>query len=207
MAMTALKGIVKSVLKRIVELKLRICSCLFWLLWIALIFVFFFNVRPREASDSVTPVTRPQSWAASQKLNDLKIFDQDQGLYAEWDRAEVVKFGLDHVSSSINYLFIAAAAILGLIGKIAIDPLIERPNTKYLRPSIVMLLRHASVGCGLSILFGFFANLYFNNIADRVTFTIHGALGIGAAFQLVAFIFGAALLVLAVGLLLRDHEK
>src|SRR6185437_17090821 len=46
--------------------------------------------------------------------------------FAEWERKEAIKFSLDQIDSSIKYLFIGAATLLGFILKVLIEPHISK---------------------------------------------------------------------------------
>jgi hypothetical protein len=78
----------------------------------------------------------------------VKILNSTGERSASWERKEAVKFSLDQLESSINYLFLAAAAGLTLIGKLVFEP--ETSATpKQARPRGVLIALLLS-GCSRS---------------------------------------------------------
>lgn len=158
-------------------------------LWVILFatFVIFLALIPEHGDDNASTV-----------LPDLKVYNQDRSHYANWERKEAVKFGFEQISMTINYLFVAAAALLAFIVKTLIDPIVEEKKVEHLTPANMTYLKHSAVGCVLSIFFGFYARLYFNNIGDRIGFSIYDEFGVGSLYQLVAFFLAIMFLMIAV---------
>jgi hypothetical protein len=140
-------------------------------------------------------------------LEDLKVFNQTRTRYAEWKRDEAVEFGLNQVATTINYLFIAAAAILTFVGKTVFEPSGNGKHPRPLRPSVLLLLKHSAIGCILSLCFGFFARLYFNNISDMVSFSIYDECGVASLFQIISFCVGSMFLGLAISKMVDERLK
>ncbi|HKQ51760.1 MAG TPA: hypothetical protein VJT74_05280 [Pyrinomonadaceae bacterium] len=174
-----------------------------WLIWI-LVFAFFLST---VVFSSVDHTLR----ADEKKAEKLRVYNFQRDRYAEWDRDEAIHFGFEQLASSINYLFVAAAAIIGFISKIIIEPLVSEKGRSQLPPFAMALLRHTAWGCFLSIFYGFFAYLYFNRIPDSTDFSIYEEISRTQLCQLVSFIVAAFLLLLAVSRLATDritpHEE
>lgn len=132
------------------------------------------------------------------KLDKIKIYDFKRKNYSEWERDKAIEFGFNQLTTTINYLFIAAGALLGFIGKNVIDPIIEDENTNHLSPTVLALLKHSAIACVLSVFFGFYARSFFNNIGDKEKFTIYDDVGISSFYQLLSFFLAAVLITIAV---------
>lgn len=132
------------------------------------------------------------------KADDLRVYNFNRTNYASWDRKEAVKFGFEQLASSINYLFVAAAAIIAFISKMVIEPIVgEKPRTPLPR-DVLMLLRHCALGCVFSIFYGFFGYLYLNKLPDTADFSIYEEIGLAQLFQLASFFVAVMLLLFAV---------
>jgi hypothetical protein len=157
--------------------------------------------------EPIPPVLRP----SPTQLKEVRVYDQDQTHYGLWERQEAIKFSLDQVDSSIKYLFVGAAAILGYVLKILIEPQLEpqeresgsppeyeaavrKPLTT---PFVDLLLLHAALGSIISIACGFYARLYLQNPADSATFSIYGEIQYGVFGQLMSFFVAALLMIWA----------
>lgn len=140
-------------------------------------------------------------------LGSLEIYSQNGQRFSEWDRKEVIQFSLDQVDSSIKYLFVAAAALLGFVVKILIDPLLDpKPGSKPIGPKSKLLFVHTAIGCLVSISCGFLARSYFASLADSTGFSIYDEVGFAALGQLLAFFLAALLLVSATIHLVYQRE-
>ncbi len=168
-----------------------------WLIWAALIAraVYIGNLPVNDEPTNM------------KEVHDLKVYGPQKKRVATWERKEAIKFGLEEVSSTINYLFIAAAALLSLVGKIAIDPLFSKEQPEALDKWVALLLRHTAIGCLISIAAGFIARSSFNTVADSESFTIYGPVGAEAQCQLFTFGAAALLMIIALSLLMRGREK
>jgi hypothetical protein len=128
-------------------------------------------------------------------LNKIQVFNEDRSGYIEWDREKALEFELDQITKTINYLFVAAAALLALIIKFLIDPTIENREIKLFGPVSKLLFFNSAMGLVTSMLFGFYGFLYFNNVADQESFSIYGEVGVGSLFQILTFSIGALLFI------------
>lgn len=131
-------------------------------------------------------------------LGKLKIYSQGNTHYAEMDREEALKFGLEKIDTTINYLFIAVAGILTLLGKIIIDPLTQKEKNKYQSPWILWLIANCAMLCAASVAAGFFARLYFTSIGNERWFSIYGEIGAGMNLQIILFLTAFILLVITI---------
>lgn len=141
-----------------------------------------------------TPPAKPNET----EVKDIKIYNQDRTRYATWERKEAIRFGFEQLASSINYLFVAAAAIIAFISKIVIEPIVGHKPAGPLSRDVLLLLRHAAFGSVLSLFYGFFGYLYFNKLPDTLDFSIYQEIGLAQLFQLFSFFSAVLLLLLAV---------
>jgi hypothetical protein len=134
-------------------------------------------------------------------LPDVIFYDKDQYYYGLWDRKEAIKFSLEQVDSSIRYLFVGAAAILGYVLKILLEPRLEPDKAGEAKPITgaftKLLLLHAAFGSIISIACGFFARLFLTTPGDSLSFSIYKEAGLGAFGQLMAFFFAAIVMICA----------
>ena len=145
--------------------------------------------------------------ADTQPLGSLLIYSENGQRFTEWERKEVIQFSFDQVDSSIKYLFVAAAALLGFVVKILIDPLLDpKAGSKPIGPTSKMLFVHTAIGCLISISCGFLARSYFASLADSTGFSIYDEVGFAALGQLLAFLLAALLLVSATIHLVYQRE-
>jgi len=136
----------------------------------------------------------------------LRVYSDDKYDYKLWKRDDAIKFAYDKVSTTISYLFVGASVLLGLIGKFAIDPLLDDKKKNLIQARAVLLLvRHAAYGCVISICYGFFAHLYFGDLADKEEFSINEQVGTAALCQLYAFVLAALMLGVAIHLIVKRH--
>lgn len=136
-----------------------------------------------------------------------KIFDNDNNYYV-WERKEAIKFQFDEFLKSINYLFIAAGAILVFVGKSVIDPIIKREKIDYLNSSTVFFfLTNAALASAFSIISGFFARGYFNSIGTQKCFSIYAEVGISSLTQLLAFSLAVILLIIAISQIVITQKE
>lgn len=154
----------------------------------ALIFISFLVSLSKSGKDEPPTTTEVQ---------ELKVYNQQKDRFAKWERKDAVEFGINQLANTINYLFLAAAAILGFVAKILIDPMVEPKNKVRFRPGISILLMHAALGCFFSLIYGFFGHLYLPMIADRQSFSIYDEVGISALFQIFSLFLAGLLLMIA----------
>ncbi|MGC2238084.1 MAG: hypothetical protein WA584_18125 [Pyrinomonadaceae bacterium] len=145
----------------------------------------------------------PSDNSSATRLDKIKLFNQDRSSYAEWDREKAVEFGLNQIANTFYYLFVAAVGLLAFIAKILIEPMVEKKDIKNLTSTTATLLFHSGLGCVLSIFFGFYTRLYFNNISDRKEFSLYDEFGIGALYQLITFFVATIIFVTAMGLITK----
>ena len=145
--------------------------------------------------------------ADQQPLGSLVIYSQNGQRFSEWERKDVIQFSLDQVDSSIKYLFVAAAALLGFVVKILIERLLDpKPRSTPIGPTSKLLFVHTAIGCLISISCGFLARSYFASLADSTGFSIYDEVGFAALGQLLAFLLAALLLVSATIHLVYQRE-
>ena len=85
---------------------------LLWGLYLASFIGFLYNIPKHEDN----PAT---------EIKQLKIFNQQRNTYSLWNREKTIEFGFTQLTTTINYLFIAAAGLLGFVGKSVIDPIMR----------------------------------------------------------------------------------
>jgi hypothetical protein len=179
---------------------------LFWIIMISLwsVSIYISFVLTTRLPDLETSLSACQ-------LKEVKVYDQERKNYGLWERKEAIKFSIDLVDSSINYLFIGAAAILGYVLKILIEPQLDTKegehkvppepaagNRKQLTtPFVKLLLIHAALGSIISIANGFYARQFLASVGDRAVFSIYGEVQYGVLGQLIAFFIAALLMIWA----------
>ncbi len=128
----------------------------------------------------------PAPRASMTEYKKLRVLNQSGTAYREWDQDAVVAFGIAQTASSINYMMLSAAALLGFVGKMLVDPLVKAdvqlPST-YTR----ILFSWSAFGCVLSLVAGSLATGYFPLITVHKTFSIYGSVGTCHLFQLIFF--------------------
>jgi len=135
-------------------------------------------------------------------LGNLIIFGPSGQKFAEWERKEAIRFSLDQIDSSIKYLFIGAATILGFILKVLIEPHVVTKESAGVVVNPIsgkteLLLIHSAIGCLISIACGFMGRLYFARLADIETFSIYDEVGLATLGQLTGFVVGTIIMLLA----------
>lgn len=140
-------------------------------------------------------------------LGNVRVYSQANKGYGELKREEALKFGLEKIDTTINYLFIAIAGILALLGKIIIDPLTKKEETQYLTPFFLWLTAHCAVLCILSAIVGFVGRLYLTSIGDVKGFSIYGELGIGMLIQFFLFIMASIFLGITIVVVVFEKKK
>jgi large-conductance mechanosensitive channel len=142
--------------------------------------------------------------SALRPLEKLRIYSGSKDRVALWDRDKAVEFGLTQVATLINYLFVAAAAILGLVSKILIDPLTSsHKKGKPIQPTAAALLKHTAIGCFFSMLYGFTGATYLAQIPDSEKFSVYEEVGGAAACQEISFLLAALLLIFVASNMIR----
>lgn len=186
------------------EYWLTLILCLLWaiVIWVGLI-------KPATLSDELNTdqlkALQPLS-SDGVASDELWVLTANRDKYVTLKREEAIKFSLDKIVSSINYLFVASAAVLGFIIKILIDPLLDLTKTaSKLSETVKTLLRHIAFGCILSIICGFFALAYFNDMAYSRTFSIYQELSFAALGQIAAFSISGILLVVAASAIIKSR--
>lgn len=186
-----------------------------WILrlsWVLIVFgfltfltVFYWPEAATKQNANTVDNSQPvDKWAPDN--GKLKVYGADEKTFTLWSRDEAIKFGLDNVANTIVYLWVAAAALLGLIGRFVIDPLLDRSKGRLIRSRTALLLvRHAAIGCLVSICFGFYSYLSFASIVTDEDFTIYSDLAVATLCQIITFVLAAALLMLAVNSVVMHH--
>jgi hypothetical protein len=165
--------------------------------WILIFFLFIYLLFLREP----LPV---QSGAVG--LDELVVYSGGKGQYALWERAEAIKFGFEQLSGSIKYLFVAAAAILGFISKILIEPLIDKKGG-YISLGAAACLRHTAIGCFFSMFYGFFGITYLIMLPDSVDFSFYEEIGGSIFCQAFSFMVGAMLMIMGGSKIIKERER
>jgi hypothetical protein len=159
------------------------------------------SLEPKANNSEPPAACKLPEITVPQKLDKIKIFDINGKYYAEWERKEAVKFGFDELLLTINYLFIAAGAILAFIGKSVIEPAIKKERNKYLASFwVIWFLTNCAIGCALSIFFGFAARSMFITIGNKEFFSIYDEIGVSFLFQEMTFFLAIIFLMLAIAL-------
>lgn len=168
---------------------------IFWILVFALFVILLCRPETSESSGITT-------------LSELKIYSGgSKERVALWDRGKAVEFGFSQVATLINYLFVAAAATLGFVSKVLIDPVVKPEKHKLILPPTSTLLRHTAIGCLFSMFYGFMGATYIAQIPDSVSFSIYEEVGAGAACQQISFLFAAVLMVVAIAYMLKNQNS
>jgi hypothetical protein len=164
-------------------------------------------VTANQNSQGNTAVEKTTAEKTTDELKDkLKVYSQDKTHYTLWSRDEAIRFALERVDNSINYLFVAAAALLGLIAKFIIDPLTDEKRLRLLKsPTVQILIRHAAIGCVISISYGFMGYMFFADLGDTERFSIYDQIGAATLCQAVSFVLAAALMLSALALIVKEH--
>jgi hypothetical protein len=155
------------------------------ILLLGLIFLFAVNRKPYAEKEFLRQVVV--------NTNSL-LLASDKGVRVyELDRAEAIKFSFDQITKSINYLFVAAGALLGLIVKITVEPLLDPSKKSVLSDRSILLLWNGAMACFSSLFFGVVAYEYFPEIATTKIFSIYGDLAQAVGLQAAAFIIAGIL--------------
>lgn len=165
-------------------------------------FVFFISNNIYTSADIPPDTTRPCKQDDNNDkctaeapccLGNVKIYTQENIRYGELGREEAIKFGLEKIDTTIDYLFIAAAGIFAILAKIVIEPIASPNPIEYLTAWIIWLITNTAALSVASVISGFVARLDFNSAGNVRGFSIYGALGVGMLNQifllLVALIF------------------
>jgi hypothetical protein len=147
----------------------------------------------------------PPDISRARKLGDLTIHDPvrsaGRGTYIErqvaWGRSDTVKFALDTASGLVEYLLVAAGALIGFLVKMVVDPIRDRTSQRLTRGTELFLIQTA-VGCFLSLVMGVGALGMLPKVATQERFSIHaGDFAVYAAFQQVFFLVSILWLIVA----------
>ena len=184
----------------------------FSLIWLVVLYVGVWMPLALDPQHPTPPTSTPQQPTPSPTpLGKLLIYAEDKSQVAQWDREQAIKFSMEQIDSSINYLFIAAAALLGFIVKVIFEPHISKKDSDLksvkITPGVELMLVHAAVGCLISIVCGFGARSFFSRLGDQVSFSIYDETGLFAFAQLAAFVLAALAVVGAAFWFLRVVRK
>lgn len=139
-------------------------------------------------------------------LDNLVVYSGGKGQFALWERAEAIKFGFEQLSGSIKYLFVAAAAILGFISKILIEPIIDKKGG-HLSSGAAAYLRHTAIGCFFSMFYGFFGITYLIMLPDSVDFSFYEEMGGSIFCQAFSFMVAAMLMIMGGSRIIKERER
>jgi hypothetical protein len=156
---------------------------------IALVALFASSVvlgQPPAAAPKAAAPTAVPNEAPPKKLGGLRIGNDKDG-HTELDREKAADFALAQLAKLIDYLFLAAVAILGLIVKSCIfDRLSANPQPAALPGGERWLLGLAIVFLAVSAFAGMLAYGYLPRLITAVEFSLDGPIGIFTAGQWLA---------------------
>lgn len=112
---------------------------------------------------------------------------------------------VEKLASAINYLFVAASVLLGLVGRLMLEPLLGEQTRNVIRSNrVIIILRHAAVQCLISICYGFFTFMY---LLQADLENAEWQIRVGFFCQMISMLFAALLLMLAVNSVVKDYLK
>jgi hypothetical protein len=153
---------------------------------------------------------------SANKLDPLKVYGSERDSYAEVNREKATEFSLEKVASVVNYLLLAAAAVLSFTVKSIVDLRSElaksaatggvAPAPPAARPSRTQLLclLHGGIGCFLSLVCGVAAYLFLPSVGTYKDFSIYNEVQICVLFQIVLLIAALGCLLIALVCVVLD---
>jgi hypothetical protein len=118
-----------------------------------------------------------------------------------WDRKEAIQFGLTQLSLRINGVLVTAGAVFWFAVKILVD---QRKETLDYPMGLgrweVLACWNVLMSCCVSILFGFLAISYFNDLPIRISIALDESIGPCMDYQILFFLLAVAFLLLTLGL-------
>ncbi len=139
----------------------------------------------------------------------LKVFRGTGKYYAELNREKAIEFGLEKLYSTVNYLLLAAAAVLGFCVKAVMDASAAArsagapPAPPQSRLRLLSIL-HAGFASGFSIFFGVFAYFYLAEISVTEEFCLTGAVNVCFLSQIGGLVVSAGAILVALTSVVRD---
>lgn len=178
-------------------IKFSVATVIFWLVTVALSFGIYQSAdgAPKTEVDCVKKISDCTAESPC-CLGNVKVYVQGNSSYGELERDDAIEFGLDKIDTTINYLFIAAAGVFALLGKIVIEPLVNGQSIKYLSGWVTWLIINSALLSAFSVISGFVARLTFTSIGSVEGFSIYGDLGVGILNQF--FLVTAAFILLVI---------
>lgn len=138
-------------------------------------------------------------------LENLRTYNSGNSAYGELKREEAIKFGLEKIDTTINYLFVGVAGIFALLVKLVIEPITYGQKIEHLSKWILWWIVNCAALGASSIGCGFFARLQWNSIGNIRAFSIYGELGTQINLQL--FLFALAFIFLVVTIIVITYKK
>jgi hypothetical protein len=157
-------------------------------------FVFVFIVPTPRLKDGAKP------------RDELRVYS-NTGYYRTL--AKPVDFGLEKLTSVVNYLLLVSAAVLGFLTKALTEFRAERikpePIPDAVRPGRLQLLLylHAGIACFFSLTWGVLAYLTLPDLTVVETFAITGFMSRCVIGQIAGLLFAALLVLVALGGVVR----
>jgi hypothetical protein len=137
---------------------------------------------------------------------ELRVYS-NTGFYRTLDKP--VDFGLEKLTSVVNYLLLASTAVLGFLTKALTEFRAEQAKPEGVpesmrpgRPQLLLYL-HAGIACFFSLTWGVLAYLTLPNITVVETFAITGFLSRCVIGQIVGLLFAVLLVLVALGGVVR----
>jgi hypothetical protein len=136
----------------------------------------------------------------------IEIYNGARDQYVAWDRDKATAFGLEQTVTSIKFLFVAAAAILGILSKSVIEPLLDPKKYVQIPDKAVIFLRHSAIGCFFSIFYGFVGFTYFIYLPVNETFSVFADVGNASNCQQLSFLFATAFMLVGINDLWKNRR-
>jgi hypothetical protein len=152
----------------------------------------------------IVPAPRLQEGAKPREA--LRVYS-NTGYYRALDKP--VDFGLEKLTSVVNYLLLASAAVLGFLTKALTEFRSELAKPEAVpegvrpgRPQLLLYL-HAGIACFFSLTWGVLAYLTLPDITAVETFAVTGFLSRCVTGQIAGLLFAALLVLVALGGVVR----
>jgi hypothetical protein len=114
---------------------------------------------------------------AQKQLGDVDIGNDAIG-HSALKRDKAIDFALTQIAKLIDYVFLAALAMLGLVVKTCVfDRLYVTPTNPNVPPSQRAMIAAAIVSLGASSILGLFAFGYFPKLLTAASFSLNGSIG------------------------------
>ena len=146
-----------------------------WVLWPAL---FIVSVACVSTLDSPSPSKDPLT------LGDLKVFNSTQTAYGTLERKEAIMFSLTQVNTHVQYLMMAAAALVVFLVKLFPEKAIDALPADKLA---FATMSNGVIGFSVSLAYGVFSMSYFVQMGTKPTFSLYDETSSYALLQMTTF--------------------